>query len=184
MEKKDFEAFLSGTDEKNNQDISERIKKEVSEYRYYVLKLYDQIEEWLGEYNKWISINRIPCKVREELTGEYDLQELIINLNNIQLKLKPIGTYVIGAKGRVDFIGPRSTVIIGLCDKKVENASQLIQTFNSEEEKQLYDKKRKEELEKNPTEWEWKIITEPPKVLFITLTEDVFTDYFKKVMNG
>lgn len=184
MEKKEFEAFLSDTEEKNNQNISEQVKKEVSEYKSYVLQLYSQIEKWLGGYNKWIKIIRNPCKVNEELTGEYDLEELIIIVNNIKLQLKPKGTYIIGAKGRVDFIGPKSIVTIGLCDKEIKNASQLIKIFDSEKEKQLYDKKRKEELEKKPIEWEWKIITDPPEMLFITLTENVFTDYLKKVMNG
>ena len=79
---------------------------------------------------------------------------------------------LIGSKGRVDVQGPRGSARLGLINKKVTHARQLIHVRIS----LPGDPPPAPESSPEKIDWAWKIITPAPEMKFIELTEDSFFD--------
>src|SRR3546814_2714718 len=75
-------------------------------------ELYELVNKSLGDYVKSgdVSISRSPVTLHEEQLGSYQVDQLEILLGRQIVRLKPIGTFLIGARGRVDMVGPRGSV--------------------------------------------------------------------------
>ena len=94
----------------------------------------------------------------------------------------PIGTMLIGTKGRVDVQGPSGSTRLNLVNKQVTAARQLVQVTvmrpgdpppappSPEAVKQI--------------EWAWKLSTPPPEMKFIELTRETFLDMILAVANA
>ncbi len=69
--------------------------------------LYGTIESYLQPFteNGKIKITYRDVQLYEDGLGDYTVQEAAITLGEKTLSLKPIGTLLIGAKGRVDLTG-------------------------------------------------------------------------------
>ena len=64
-----------------------------------------------------IEIERTPLTLREDHLGSYDADKLTFKIGRDKIVAKPIGTLLVGARGRVDLSGPRKTLKIVLLDK-------------------------------------------------------------------
>lgn len=182
MEKEQFVDFLKSSE--NESDNSTNIDKEVTEYKQQVCKLLENVEDWISGYSDYITYKRKKITINEDL-AEYETEELLLTVNKKSVvTLEPVGTFVVGAKGCVDLIGPRGTVSLVLCDKRLKNAMQLIKSYNSLEEKEIDKKKMAEESANSPVEYVWKIYSEAPDYTFKILDENTFTDCIKKVLSG
>lgn len=177
MDQKEFEIFVN----QGKRTLSEDIEKEVTLWKDNVELLYQSISKWLYAFveKKQIIISRNEIILKEELTGEYLIDELELIFNGNVIKVRPYGTYVVGCNGRVDLIGPRGQAMIGLCDEKLDKPNIIIREIapnekGSEKKEQNYPK----------VNWVWKWITPPPSVRFITLTKELFFDLFVRVING
>ena len=119
-------------------------------------------------------------EINEEFSGPYTAKEMAISFGNSTVSFKPIGTMLIGAKGRVDIRGPHGTARLVLVDKNVSSSRQLIkvrisvggETLNPEPE------------HSTPPEWTWKLVSPPPEVQFTDLTEDTFFDMLLSVADA
>ena len=69
---------------------------------------FDQIESFLKPYidQQKITLQFGKKEIWEEFIGQYQAKVAWITLGKQQIRLEPIGTNLIGAKGRVDMIGP------------------------------------------------------------------------------
>ena len=116
-------------------------------------------------------------RIIEPYIGEYEVRVLQIELGSHTIKLEPIGTNLIGAKGRVDLIGANGTVKFVLVDKT--SSGPRIKTkvsVNGEESP------KEEEIK--DIEWDWKIATHPPNIQYIDLEPDTFFDALMEVIGG
>ncbi len=82
-----------------------------------VNKLYKRIEEeYLGGLvqDKVVSIARSKKTIEESLIGQYDIDELVIQVGTERVVFSPKGRNVVGASGRVDLIGDmgRKTLVL------------------------------------------------------------------------
>ena len=81
--------------------------------------LYSSMEEYLKSYvnSGAIKVERRPIQLTEEYLGTYDTEVLALSIGNDEILAKPIGTLLIGSRGRVDLSGPRKTLRIVLLDE-------------------------------------------------------------------
>jgi len=105
--KSDFDAFVKAQ-QKSAQDAEIDWNKERDEWLAHLDALYKKIEELLGDYVKsgQILLRYQDVQLNEEDIGTYSARRLIIKIGGKEIVLDPIGTLLIGTKGRVDVTGP------------------------------------------------------------------------------
>ena len=145
--------------------------------------LYGEVELWLKDY---VDVNKIQMKrtdvtLQEEHLGTYRAESMVLMIGTDRVLLQPIGTLLIGTRGRVDMQGPKGTVkfiLTGKYSNGIHISISVAAVAGS-----VPNPSRTAEPEP-PEEWVWKIATQPPKVRFIELTSDTFFDALMEVVNG
>jgi hypothetical protein len=139
-------------------------------------------DEWLERLDeRQIQIESQPIDLYEENIGAYSAKQLTVKIGRKRVLFRPVGTLLIGSKGRVDVIGPRGTSVpMLLIDSKARKASDLIRVQVG------VDGKLPEVPKRGPGEvsWEWKMITRPPERRFIELNPETFYEMILEVANG
>lgn len=106
-------------------------------------------------------------QLNEEYTGSYDVASLEVQIGVVNILFDPIGTNLIGAKGRVDMHGPHGTVKFVLVSKTASSP-----------------RIPKDEPEPAVEEWAWKILTPPPNIRYIELEDEPFLSAIMEVANA
>lgn len=147
-------------------------------------KFYQKIEDFLAEYvkEKKLAIHYTEETIFEEYIGRYSAKALNIELGHHKLRLEPVGTIIIGARGRVDLIGANGTVKFVLVNKQLSGPKIKADIRIKGEEPP------EEPPEKSGTsdvaEWDWKIATPPPHITYVNLEQDTFLDALMEVIGG
>ena len=178
MSNSKFEDFLN---RQNNQAQSATMDwdEQLHEWKKNLELFYNIIESFLKSYideNK-IKLTYRTKKIEEEDIGEYEVREALITLGSNYIKLVPIGTNLIGAKGRVDLIGPNGRIKFVFVNRTATTPKITVQAGLQSEEPFTGEKHPEE------TEWEWKIATAPPQINYFPLTKDSFFDSLMEVSN-
>jgi hypothetical protein len=100
-----YETFLDILKKTGVEEIDKKnkIKKDVQEWTNSVDQIFSQTEKWLLPYKENLKIVLEEITSKEENTDDYTISTLtIIRENENLLKFAPIGTYILGAKGRID----------------------------------------------------------------------------------
>jgi hypothetical protein len=173
MSKKDFGEFLL-VKEKEQKDIPEidwETKK--NEWLLYLDDLYKLFEKSLNDYVKKGKIKIIydEISLTEEYIGSYNAQTMVIVFAGEKITLKPVGTDLIGVKGRVDMIGKFGSVRIVLVDSRMNGIQDHVKVS-------IHDKKHQEET----IIWEWKFVT--PARLYLPVNEDTIYSFIMELSNG
>ena len=180
MSKKDFDDFI------NKQAEVKAAEKPIDwivqrdEWLEYLSKFYKKVESFLGEYLTAgkVIYNYSEIKMFEEYIGSYSARVLNIELGSHRVKLEPIGTNLIGAKGRVDLIGANGKVKFVLVNKNSSGPKIKVDIW--------IEGKKPPEKEDKPMviEWDWKISTPPPRIQYINLEQDTFLEAIMEVVGG
>jgi len=177
----DFDAFVERQQELRKQPEAFNADKELRRWRQDLANLYKQIEGYLKKYidggTATISYSKI--SLNEEFAGNYEMEKMRLSIGPSIVTFTPVGTMLIGARGRVDVQGPHGRARLVLIGKDVNSARQMIRVAVSEmppSPKLLPDP--------GSIEWTWKISTLPPEMKFIDLTEDAFFDMIVAIANG
>jgi len=178
MTKKVFDEFVARQMSEPENEIDWTTERD--EWLVYVDKFYREVEVFLKEYldKKQISIVYDRKKISEEHIGEYEVERGIIQLGRHQIRLEPVGTNLIGAKGRIDMIGPFGKVMFLLVNKDASKPV-VIRPISIGERVPLPVIKKPEKIK-----WTWKISTPPPNIMFVELKQESFFDAFMEVTNG
>ncbi len=182
-------------------DIIEKQKKEQEEEQKF--DKYEQIEENRILVNDWykIALDRIKelihegliqesrekISINEELLGEYEIDALVLTINNKKIKFEPVGTMLIGSKGRVDVTGPFGKEKFLLIRKGVKSPSELVKVrvHVSGTPKQEEDNKIEESKKPSISDWEWKTMPSDSRwVKFDDVNADTMTDIIMRMING
>jgi hypothetical protein len=185
MGKIDFDEYIKKTakDETRNRDFRDR---ELTEWRYYLDALYDKVRGWLSEYidKGQVNIDFHNKKIYEEFSGEYEVPEMLLSFSERHIIFEPIGTMLVGAKGRVNITGKNGSVAFILVDKKLNRPNIQVNIFTSRKEREEFEKNRKPE-DPSKKEWEWKIFSNnDSSIEYIPLTEDNFFDVIMGLIGG
>jgi hypothetical protein len=144
--------------------------------------LFGQVNNFLEEY---IAAGSISTKLEyielnEEFSGPYTAPKMIIRIGLDEINLIPIGTMLIGSRGRVDVVGRAGTSRLLLVNKKAASAAQLVGVT-------IVDPKTPMPAKipaPPPIEWAWKIVSRPPTLTFIELNKESFLEMMLEVSNA
>lgn len=181
MQNTEFDEFVRRQQQGASQMASANWEKRRSEWLQSLNRLYSQIESFLDKY---ISAKQILRRYRtidlnEEYIGYYKAKQLTLKVGRQEVNFVPIGTMILGARGRVDVVGPTGRVQLLLVDSEASNPSDLIQ-----EEVNFGDKVSKPSKAPREAEWEWKMVTRPPESRFEELTQETFFQLMMEIANG
>lgn len=142
-------------------------------------EFYKLAESFLSKYvdEGKIHISRSPKHINEEYIGSYEVPSLDVRIGTVEVRFDPIGTYLIGAKGRVDMQGPHGSVRFVLVPNTA--SAPTIRVVEREATEHKVDSS-------NPvlTEWTWKISTSPPNISYVELEEESFLSAIMEVANA
>jgi hypothetical protein len=112
--------------------------------------------------------------ISEEQTGEYQAPQFEISVGNALVRMRPIGTFLIGAFGRVDMEGPRGMCRLVLVPRKAQTPLVTFGAVDAGEKPK----------EKPWADLVWKIMPAPPSRTYIDLDAPVFLEVLMKVVRG
>lgn len=177
MRTESFEKFVASQQETDVDTIDwERMR---DEWLSDLDTLYRQIPGFLREYTKAgsISYKFAQIELTEENIGKYSARRMDIKIGRQLVSLVPVGTLLIGSKGRVDAVGSGGRAQILLVDKRARSAADLVKVTVS----------MKDALppsRKGPIFWAWKIVTDAAPKRFVDLDKDTFLALLMKIANA
>lgn len=179
MTNKDFDDFVTRQTSKEKEP-KVNWKKRRKEWLNHLSNFYQKVEEFLNDYvvTGQISINYSVKSIIEDGLGEYEVNTATIKIGPSEIKLEPIGTNVIGAKGRVDMNGLNGTVKFVLVDQEASEPRTSVPIWIRGEKPPPLPAKPK------CIKWTWKISTPPPYLRYIELEPESFFDAVMEVANG
>ena len=182
MIEQDFDKFVEQKSHDGKSAQSMNWDKEKLEWLKRLAAFYSKVEEYLAEYikSRKITIESSLITLDEQHIGAYQADFKKISIGPDTIKLMPMGTLLIGAKGRVDMVGPAGTVKFVLTSKNPNGAG--ISAPISE--KRITNKSRPAAKPGRAEEFVWQIATRPPQVVFIDLNRDTFLNALMEVVNG
>jgi hypothetical protein len=182
IEKNIFDDFVRRQQESAAEAENIDWNKEKEEWLAHLDALYKKIEALLSEYVSSGRIRREYKSVRlnEQHIGPYIAKKMLLTIGAQQVELLPIGTLFIGAKGRVDVVGPAGKAELLLVDKKRDSwPPRVLVTVRSGGKSQSVPSKPPQKVE-----WEWRIVTRPPERRLTEITQDNFFQLIMEVANA
>ncbi len=176
MENEKFEEFVQRQHEPLH---SGDWNKERNEWLRCLNDLYSHIRSFLSKY-KEIRTEYRPIRLEEEYIGSYTAKQMILKIGRQTVHLVPIGTVLIGSKGRVDAVGRMGRIQILLVDSRAKSPLDLVRVDVSIGDKPPAATK---EVSEN-IQWEWKIVSRPPERRFEDLKPETFYKLLMDVAGG
>jgi|SRR5580704_12515752 hypothetical protein len=178
---KDFDAFVKRQQPTAAEPKPIDWEKRRDEWLQHLEELYEQVESFLDEYLKSGNIKREyrETMLNEEYIGTYKAREMVLKIGRQEITLTPIGTLIIGARGRVDVVGPAGKTRFVLVNSELSKPSITV-TFRFAGEP---NPPAPEAIAKE-IKWAWKIPTSPPTIRYTELTRDSLFEVLMEVTNG
>ena len=180
MANSDFNAFIEEQTTPPTGEPDVDWEQEREEWLQYLDQFYRLVEEFMGEYvNRGkVGLRRGSKALNEEFIGEYSATAMAMDIGRNSVIFDPVGTNLIGAKGRVDMRGAKGVVKFVLVPEDATTMGwQVHVTVGANPVPDL-------KPVKPVGKWEWKIATQPPKVRCVELCRDSFQDAVMEVVNG
>jgi len=88
----------------------EKIEAQIEWYNGEVESVKTRLMKWLKEFGHQVTISEQKITITEELSGPYRAfrYDFLID-ESLKVSLIPNGIWIVGAKGRIDLIGPSGT---------------------------------------------------------------------------
>lgn len=180
MSKNRFDEFVKEQNQiAQNSDIDWGRQKK--DWQRFVKLFYEQISGFLDSYIKseQIKIQFSDKEMHEEYLGSYKVKKASLIIGRKEIKLDPIGTMLIGTKGRIDMNGPNGTVRFILADKDTTAPKITVEiSINGSPPPKKITSAKKE------IDWQWKIANQTPKIEYLPLNKDEFLKALMAVSNG
>lgn len=183
MPKADFDQFVKRQQVSPSEVVPIDWNRRRDEWLDCLSDLYEKIEGFLETYISSDQVRReyLNIWLNEENIGSYEATQLTLKFGRQTVIFKPIGTLLIGTKGRVDVTGSAGSARLVLVDKSATSARSLIhvttKTLNTQAPNTAPQPLRS-------AEWVWKIAAAPPDMRFNELTQDTFFDMVLAIANA
>lgn len=172
MIKDDFKKFVE------RKSLKEKERKEIDwnqrrdEWLRYLEELYTTVQGFLNGYKDYgaIEVSKEKIELSEQYIGNYTTDILVIKIGVESIKLVPVGTLLIGSKGRVDMKGKRGIVRLVLVDCRRKSTKDHIKIVIGTDKEIDKDSKETEV----DVQWKWRIVTAPPNRDYLELNDDTF----------
>ncbi len=176
MSKQDFENLLN---KHQQEDIKVDWAAQKTEWLNFIVQFYKSVEAWLKPYadqNK-LSYKFNEVSFVEENIGSYAANTMNINFAGQQVTIKPIGTLLIGTKGRIDMEGPRGRVQFVLADRESKGAKITVTVS-------IDGKPPAPKVETRVPDWTWKIVRrESTRIAYDDFIENNFFNALMEIVN-
>jgi hypothetical protein len=139
----------------------------------------DSLSEYIADGS--IKLQFSDIVLHEELLGNYKVREARITVGKQVVNLKPIGTFLIGARGRVDMTGPRGVARFMVVPPESRGLSVRVTVSV------VGSAPTAPPIEKPvapPESWVWKLASGPPRITYIDLTKESFREVLMGVVSG
>ncbi|MGA3025364.1 MAG: hypothetical protein ABSF98_11375 [Bryobacteraceae bacterium] len=146
--------------------------------------LYQKIVEFLQEYiaNHSITYSFTAIDLTEENIGTYSAKRMDIKIGRQIVSLVPVGTVLIGCRGRVDVEGAAGTGHMLLVNKKARNAADLVRVAATVITKGAVPALPSAAQE--PIMWVWRIVTNAVQKVFEDLNKESFLRLVLEIANA
>jgi hypothetical protein len=179
-DKSEFDAFVK-RQQQSAAGTGADWSRELKDWLRYLSELYSRIEELLQDYIKSgaIAVTYREIPMNEENIGSYTARQMTLKIGSQEISLNPIGTFLIGTRGRVDVVGPSGRTRFLLVDKDSSRPNIRMTTVVRGQQIAA----RPEEPAR-PIKWTWKIATSPPRIEYIELTQESLFRALMEVADG
>jgi hypothetical protein len=183
MDSKDFAKFVA-----NQQETVDEPRVDWTEVRHEWLgeldSLHQRVVDYLQDYIKAgsISYSFTEVTLTEENIGSYLAKRMDIKIGRQLVHLEPIGTLLIGSKGRVDAVGSAGRAQILLLNEKAKSTADLIRVTVTEGVKGNLPPRPSPP--KQPISWAWKIVTNTSPKKFVDLDKEPFLELLMEIANA
>lgn len=180
MSKSEFDAFVQRQQVKQQEEEAFDPKQQLDQWLGYLDVLYKKISEYLQSYvdKETAKIEYRETSLSEEFIGSYVAREMLLRIGRSTVTFTPVGTMLIGMKGRVDVQGPRGSARLTLVSKGLVFPHQLVRVTVRRPEDPVPPPPSSDEIKE--IEWTWKIMSPPPETKFIDLTQE---EFFRMVLS-
>lgn len=181
MSTKEFDEFLSRQQQIPEAEIDWDEQRD--EWLGFLAQFYAEVERYLAAYiaSGKVSIQYEEIEIVEELVGRYTARSLRLDVAGHKARLDPIGTNLIGAKGRVDLEGASGKVRFVLVDENLPGPSVQVAIRITDEPDHS---EAEPEDEQEEIKWVWKITTPPPRISYLELSQESFLQALLEVVGG
>ena len=179
-DKSEFDAFVK-RQQHSAASTAADWSRELKDWLHYLNQLYDRIEKLLQDYldSGALAVSYREVPMNEENLGSYAARQMTLKIGPQEISLKPIGTLLIGTRGRIDVVGPSGRARFLLIDKDASRP--IIRMATAARNQQTAP--RPEEPPRAIT-WTWKIATSPPGIEYMELTQESLFRALMEVANG
>jgi hypothetical protein len=182
MSTTDFDKFIARQQQAAAEGEATDWEKERDDWLAYLDSLHTKIRYFLRKYVDagQVKVESAQVILNEENIGHYEAPQIVLRIGGQQVILRPVGTLLVGAKGRVDVEGPAGRATILLVNKRAQSPASLVHvTVGTAGALPATPAEPHEKIE-----WEWKIVTRPPERRFIEITQESFFQLIMEVANG
>ena len=117
--------------------------------------------------------------LNEENVGSYAALQMILRIGRQEITLTPVGTMIVGMKGRVDVVGSAGQTRFVLVNSAAYGIRFRVTPGNARSPGAPTP-----ETPPKETTWAWKIETRPPAIRYVELTPQSLFDVLIEVSNG
>ena len=173
-----FDDFVKKQNEKtkpvpafNPQERIDTFKKHVNEFYNLVCNdwLKDNIQKGL------IETKHRQIQIYEESLGNYEIDSLDIHIGNVVINFRPIGTILIGTRGRIDMNYRSRSRMFVLTGENIKSPSaHIVISVNGEKPRKQKDSGREV----------WKFVDRRGMMSYVSLNAEVFQEIIMGLING
>ncbi|MGB6941406.1 MAG: hypothetical protein WBE37_03265 [Bryobacteraceae bacterium] len=177
----DFDAFVKRQQAGSSEDEGVDWEKERDEWLGYLKELYRQTESFLEEYTKTgqIKLTYRKIELNEENIGSYNADQAILKIGRQEITMTPVGTLIIGAKGRVEVVGSAGRARLVLVDSEASGPRIKVNVSVGRKPEPMARERAPRKIK-----WAWKIATSPPTIRYIELTKESLFQMLMEVANA
>ncbi len=182
--KESFSLFLSAKEKDIKVDAKIDWEARKKAWLEYLNALYDLFSGCLMDFQHKgkLKVSKDSIEIIEGNIGPYQADRMIIEFADEKIILKPIGTILIGAMGRVDMSGKYGSVKIVLVDSRMKGIRDQIR-ISVVEGDSLPPKKPDSNIEK-AVNWEWRFVSAPPASLYQPVNDETIYSVIMELSNG
>jgi hypothetical protein len=181
MTTKDFEEFIANQQEAGPGIDSARIREEwLKELESLYKKILGFLEKYIAAGSIMYSFTEI--EITEPEIGTYRAKRMDLRIGRQRVSLVPVGTMLIGCRGRVDIDGVAGRAQILLVDERARTARDLIKVSVRVGVGRKLPPQPPPPPE--PSSWAWKILTRSVERQFMDLEKESFFEVVMEVANA
>ena len=180
MDQASFESFVKQhqplqSDPERFADQQVSAQEELEGFLKQLDTLYEAVQSHLEPFVRagQITIALGTVRLFEEEVGWYEAPSMAVRLGRIAIQFEPVGTFLIGMKGRVEVTGPAGNATLVLVSKEARDIASMVRvasnTFPSPPDMRIDIGPPTSDL---PTVWVWKLMTATAQRTFVDLNAE------------